>query len=102
MMSGKLFRREPPLLETLVEFGGRASVPDILERVYHRMKEILRPDDFRRLQESREERWRNTAKWERKRIIEEKLLRHDSGHGYWEVIELGRRELRERRTVKQA
>ena len=52
-----------PILETLIELGGRAKVKDVLERVYDKMKNILNSYDEEPLRSRRNvKRWVNTAR----------------------------------------
>jgi hypothetical protein len=85
------FRR--PILESLVELGGRAPVSDVLSLVLKKVKPILRPVDFEEVK-SGDERWRNTAMWERKHMLSEGLLASTSPRGIWEITETGREWLR--------
>jgi hypothetical protein len=73
---------------------GRAAVGDVLQGVQRLMKDRLRADDFGTLAKSGETRWENTAKWARKRMVDEGLLSANSPHGFWEITEAGRRHVR--------
>lgn len=56
------FRR--PILEALVELGGRAPIGKVLERVEQKMKGVLNQYDYEPLpSDPRSPRWRNTAQW---------------------------------------
>ncbi|MCX8050306.1 MAG: winged helix-turn-helix domain-containing protein [Chlorobi bacterium] len=79
-----------PILQALIERGGSGSASDILDRVFELMKHRLTKADIE-LIVSNEPKWRNTARWERKKMIEEGLLRNDSPTGIWEITESGRR-----------
>lgn len=83
-----------PILQVLVELKGRGSVPDILKRVQQRLEGRLKPDDFKNLK-SGEVRWENTAKWERKHLIDDGLLESNSGYGVWVITSQGRKYLEE-------
>jgi hypothetical protein len=86
------FRR--PILEALVELGGKARASKVLDLVEEKMKTILKEVDFETLPSSpREPRWRNTCQWCRMILVQEGLMRSDSPRGIWEISELGRREL---------
>lgn len=78
-----------PILEALVEMGGQGRVRDILAKVRAKVADKLNQKDYERLP-SGEIRWENWAKWERKRMVQEELLRDDSPVGIWEVTEKGR------------
>jgi len=52
-----------PILEAIIELGGRAKVKDVLERVYDKMKKILNSYDEEPLRSRRNvKRWVNTAR----------------------------------------
>jgi len=61
----------------------------VLDRVYEQMEDMLTEHDHQEVR-SGELRWRNTACWERKRLVEEGLLRRDSPHGIWAISDQGR------------
>lgn len=85
------FRR--PILEALVELGGRATVDDIMSRVEMKMMGILNTYDREELPSGRAIRWKNTAQWCRKTMVNEGLLLSNSPMGVWEISEAGRRAL---------
>ncbi len=87
------FRR--PILETLVELGGKASPSEVLDRVGEKMKDVLKEYDYEPLpSDPKSVRWRNTAQWCRNTLVREGLMKSDSPHGVWEISDLGREELR--------
>jgi restriction system protein len=79
-----------PILEALLEMGGRGRAADVLDRVLEKMKPHLRPIDFEILPSAPEARWRKTAQWARHTMVQEGLLRDDSPRGIWEVTDQGR------------
>lgn len=84
------FRR--PILEALVELGGRASIGDVLERVGAKMKGVLNSYDYESLPSNpRSVRWKNTAQWCRNTLVREGLMKSDSPAGIWEISDLGRK-----------
>ena len=88
------FRR--PILETLVELGGRAAIGDVLDRVEEKMKGVLNKYDYQPLpSDPRSERWRNTAQWCRNALVRDGLMKSDSSYGIWEISGQGRRWLSE-------
>jgi hypothetical protein len=92
------FRR--PILEALVELGGRAQVAKVLDLVRRKMANRLKPIDTAPLSSSPQTpRWRNTAQWARNNLCEEGLLRSDSPRGIWEITPAGRAALE--RMVKE-
>jgi hypothetical protein len=82
-----------PILEALVELGGKAPVSAVLERVYTKLEGRLQPSDLEFVPSGQEERWRNTAKWARADLKEQGYLAADSPKGIWEITDAGRRYL---------
>jgi hypothetical protein len=80
------FRR--PILEALVELGGRAAIDEVLRRVEEKMRDVLNEYDRQPLR-SGEIRWRNTAQWSRLKLVQDGLIRRDSPQGIWEISEAG-------------
>ncbi|MBA7491733.1 hypothetical protein ES702_02281 [subsurface metagenome] len=76
-----------PILEALIEMGGRGAVQDVLNIVKDKMKQILKPIDYEEI--SSGIRWQNTAQWERLKMVKENLLRPNSPRGIWEITEEG-------------
>jgi len=88
------FRR--PILEALVELGGRASIGEVLERVEEKMKGMLNEYDYQSLpSDSRSVRWRNTAQWCRNTLVREGLMKSNSPYGIWEISDAGKRWLKD-------
>ena len=84
-----------PILQALIDLGGRGNVNEILERVYKKMKDVLNEVDLGKTS-SGVVRWRNTSMWERNIMVhEEDLLRNDSPRGIWEITKKGRNYLKE-------
>jgi len=81
-----------PILESLVELGGRGRMREVLARVEAKIGHRLNDHDRERL-ESGEIRWRKTAMWCRQTLVEQGLLARDSPRGIWEITEKGRRWL---------
>lgn len=78
-----------PILEALIEMGGRGRTADVLKRVYDKMKYRLIPGNLERTQGGAI-RWINHAQWERLRLVTEGYLKKDSPRGIWEISEKGR------------
>ncbi|MEN3014673.1 MAG: hypothetical protein ABDH21_01240 [bacterium] len=55
-----------PILESLIELGGRAEVEEILSRVFVKVKKDLSEKDLGKVGKG-EMRWRNFARWARKK-----------------------------------
>ncbi len=86
------FRR--PILEALVELGGRAPIGEVLDRVGQKMQGILNRYDYERLRSDPQTlRWRNTAQWCRNTLVREGLMKDDSPYGLWEISDRGRQWL---------
>lgn len=79
-----------PILQALEQLGGRGRIDEVLNIVYEIMKTHLTEDDLKPLPEEGNVRWRNTAAWERYRMVNDGLLRDDSPRGIWEMTEKGR------------
>jgi len=82
-----------PILEALVELGGKGKTDEILEKVERKMKHILKSVDYEKLPSGVMIRWQNTAQWERYIMVQDGLLRSDSPKGIWEITEKGRKFL---------
>jgi restriction system protein len=86
----RAFRR--PILEALIELGGRAPIGEVLDLVGEKMRGQLRHDDLKPLpSDSRAVRWRNTAQWCRDALVREGLMRSDSPRGIWEISDARRK-----------
>lgn len=85
------FRR--PILESLDEMGGEATVQDILDSVGRKMAGVLTPIDHEAVTTG-EARWRSTAKFERQRMLADGLL-EPSVRGFWRISGRGRDWLRQ-------
>jgi len=84
-----------PILEALVERGGAGTKSQVLDRVRDMIGDQLSAVHHEILASVNEPRWRNTASWERRRMVKEGLLANDSPHGVWEITAAGRRYLAE-------
>lgn len=85
-----------PILETLVEMGGRAKTQKVLDRVGEKMKPLLKDKDFALHSDGRSIRWRNTAQWARNSMAnDDGRMKNDSPRGIWEISEAGRKFLKQ-------
>jgi len=83
-----------PILQSLIELGGSAPVSDVLDKVEAKMRSQLNAYDRSPLpSDSTLTRWRNTAQWARKAMVQKGLMSSDSPRGIWEITEAGRRWL---------
>jgi len=79
-----------PILESLIEMGGRGRVRDVLDKVYEKMKNRLTSADLELVPSGRDIRWKNHAKFERLSLRIEGYLKTGSPRGIWEISEKGR------------
>jgi restriction system protein len=87
-----------PILQALVDLGGRSELHPVLERVHEMMKVQLNEHDLAVLpSDGVTPRWRNTAQWARNSLREEGLIRDDTPRSVWEISEKGRAWLKGRR-----
>ena len=89
-----------PILEALYELGGSASVSDVLELVEKKMKQILSEVDYQKLPSGVDIRWRNTAMWERLKLVKDGLLKSESPNGIWELSDKGVQEVEAKKALK--
>ncbi|MGC8859575.1 MAG: winged helix-turn-helix domain-containing protein, partial [Ignavibacteria bacterium] len=66
-----------PILESLIELGGKAKVESVLNLVHMKMKNTLNEYDYQSLS-SGSKRWKNTAQWARNTMVNEGLLASNS------------------------
>ncbi|WP_290853159.1 winged helix-turn-helix domain-containing protein [Fervidobacterium sp.] len=79
-----------PILESLIELGGKAKIGQVLKRVYEKMKVKLTWYDMQKLPSSGDIRWENTAQWVRFYLVRQGFLSKDSPRGVWEITDKGR------------
>ncbi len=81
-----------PILESLIELGGKAEMKKVLDKVYEKMKDRLNQYDLEGLPSNpKQKRWENTAQWARNTMVNEGLLSSSSPRGIWEITEKGKR-----------
>ena len=80
-----------PILEALIEMGGSGRMRDVLDRVFIKIKNQLKPKDIEKLPSGTAIRWKNKAQWERQRLKSEGYLKKDSPHGIWEITDEGKK-----------
>lgn len=83
-----------PILQTLVDMGGRGKTADVVDRVGELVADELKDVDYEPLPSSGMLRWRNTAQWARNSMVNEGLMKHDSKRGTWEISAKGRTHLK--------
>jgi hypothetical protein len=79
-----------PILKALSERDGRGRRAQVLDRVGEIMSGTLKPIDYELLESGADIRWRNTASFQRKHMIDAGLLGSSSPNGIWEITEAGR------------
>jgi len=79
-----------PILESLIELGGKGEIGQVLKRVYEKMKVKLTWYDMQKLPSSRAIRWENAAQWVRFYLVRQGYLSKDSPRGVWEITDKGR------------
>jgi hypothetical protein len=82
----KAFRRY--ILGILQEAGGRQETDRLLAELERRMERTFLEDDYRIL-DGHEVRWRNAARWERKDMVEDGLIKRPENRGVWELTPKG-------------
>jgi len=89
-----------PILQALVDLGGRARARAVLDRVGRVMKPIHTPTDYAPLPShpQAESRWVNRAHWARYDMVKDGRMKPDSSFGIWEISDEGRRWLAQTRT----
>jgi len=81
-----------PILESIIELGGKAKVKDVLELVYYKMEGILSSYDYEPLPSNpKQKRWENTAQWARNTMVNKGLLAKNTPKGIWEITDKGRK-----------
>lgn len=82
-----------PILQTLVEMGGRGRREKVIEVVGKKMKDILTPADSKKLPQSKYIRWENRVAWQASNMRSEAYIKNDSPRGIWEITDAGRKWL---------
>jgi hypothetical protein len=79
-----------PILEALIELGGRATRKEVLYIVERKMKPRFTHIDVELIESGTSVRWRKNAEWEKYKMVKEGLLRSDSPAGIWEITDEGK------------
>ena len=82
-----------PILEVLVELGGRGRREKVMELVGDKMKTTLLPADYAMLPDTNVVRWKNRVAWQTSNMRAGGLIKKDSPRGLWEITEAGRKWL---------
>ena len=81
-----------PVLEALVERGGRASRQEVHNAVEQKMKGQLKSGDFE-VNRDGTVKWTKQVDYQRLAMVHEGLLRNNSARGVWEITDSGRQWL---------
>lgn len=84
-----------PLLQALVDLGGRAPVDKVLDRVYELVRHQLKPKDLEKVPSGEDLRWRNATMWMRYKLKQQGYIKPDSPKGIWEITDAGREYLKQ-------
>jgi hypothetical protein len=80
-----------PILAALVRLDGSGHVREVLHIVEEIMADQLNKYDYQPLPSNPNSvRWKNTASWERHRMVQDGFLASDSPRGMWEITTAGR------------
>jgi len=83
-----------PILEALVELGGRAEAKEVLKIVEQKLKGKLNKYDYENIpSDPHKISWKDTASWCRNTLVNEGLLSSNLPKGIWEITEKGRKYL---------
>jgi hypothetical protein len=85
-----------PILQALVDLGGKGRTGLVLDRLGEIMADILNDFDQENLPGRQDIRWRNTASWARAEMVKAGYLSDRSPHGTWEITDEGRKYLKNR------
>jgi len=84
-----------PILEVLVEMGGKGKTKTVIDRVGEKMKSTLKLIDYESHKSNEKQiRWRNTAQWARNKMVNsDGRMKKDSPNGVWAISDKGRKWL---------
>jgi hypothetical protein len=82
-----------PLLQALIELGGRAPANTVIDRVGKQLDGRLTESDRETLG-SGVLRWKNRVQFVRLRLVREGLMADSAGRGVWEITASGRQRAR--------
>ena len=77
-----------PLLETVYELGGEATLGRTREIMEKKVRAQLDASDYKKVSTD-EPRWWNDIKWLRNDLVEQGLFRKDSKRGVWQLTDAG-------------
>lgn len=83
---------ELPILQTLIELGGRAPTSELIAALEAKLDGRLKPLDRQRLA-SGDVRWKNRAQFVRLKLVRGGDMVKGSPRGLWEITDQGRRRV---------
>jgi len=84
-----------PILQVLIEKGGRATFSQLIEELTKDMQATLNQFDWETLPDGKTVRWKNNVGWAKKPLKDVGFLSNIAPHGIWEITESGRKALEE-------
>ena len=79
-----------PILQALIDFGGKAHCQKVKNRIGLEMANQLTEADRETLSDNKTIRWENSVHWERQVLVDEGLLYPSRKVGIWEITPAGR------------
>jgi hypothetical protein len=80
-----------PIVQSLREMHDKGLAADVLKAIYKKLESKLKPADLEPMENTGEPRWRLQARFERKNMALDGLLKPDSPRGLWELTEKGKK-----------
>lgn len=87
----KEFRR--PMLQSIVERGGKATAEEVVGDVERKLKDRLKPEDYEPNLDGKAK-WFKAVHFQRLAMVHDGLLSRYSPRGIWEITDLGKQWLR--------
>ncbi len=88
-----------PILEALVELGGSAKRKEVLNRVFEKVKDRFKSDDYKELQTGII-RWKHRCGWAKYELAKMGYLSSNSPRSIWEITSSGREFLKYKKDKK--
>ncbi len=79
---------ERPILEALIELGGKGRVREVMSKVHEKMEHSLKDKDYEKLLDG-SPRWEKLVQWARYNLKSRGLLSQDSPMGTWKLSAAG-------------
>ena len=78
-----------PIIYVLAQMGGEGEVQQILERLYDKVEDRLKPLDFELVPSGINVRWKIQAMYQRKKMVDDGLLDRGALKGIWRLTDAG-------------